>query len=320
MPKNKKKSTTSSTPQIKVSICTPTYNRRPFIPYLIECVKHQTFPLKNMEWIIVDDGTDPIEDLVQHLPFVKYYRVSEKMPLGKKRNLMHTYCLGEYLVYMDDDDYYPPERVSHAIEMLESNPSAWIAGSSEMHMYFKSVSALYQCGPYGDSVATAATFAFRRKLLDMTQYSDTDGFTEEPHFLKEGGECGKVLQLDPRKTILVVSHPHNSLNKEMLLEDPAQFKLEPSRFSVADFITNPILVDFYIYTADILLARYEPGERKNKPQMNLTKLAERSRQVQSQTEMYLANIMNSVPYKQMKTALETKIQLLQKKLEDKNKL
>jgi len=69
---------------------------------------------------------------------------------------MHTYCSGEFLVYMDDDDFYPEERVSHAVEMLEAFPEFLIAGTSEMHMYFKSVSALYQCGPYGDSVATAA--------------------------------------------------------------------------------------------------------------------------------------------------------------------
>ena len=40
-----------------VSICTPTFNRRPFIPSMIECFKHQDYE-GPMEWIIVDDGTD----------------------------------------------------------------------------------------------------------------------------------------------------------------------------------------------------------------------------------------------------------------------
>ena len=47
-----------------VSICTPTFNRRPFIPAMLKCFDHQTYPKDRMEWIIVDDGTDPIEDLV----------------------------------------------------------------------------------------------------------------------------------------------------------------------------------------------------------------------------------------------------------------
>ena len=47
-----------------VSVCTPTFNRRPFIQMAIKCFEHQTYPRDKMEWIIVDDGTDKIEDLV----------------------------------------------------------------------------------------------------------------------------------------------------------------------------------------------------------------------------------------------------------------
>ena len=40
------------------------------------------------------------------------------MTLGAKRNFMHEKARGEFLVYMDDDDYYPPCRIRHAIETL----------------------------------------------------------------------------------------------------------------------------------------------------------------------------------------------------------
>ena len=56
-----------------VSICTPTFNRRPFIPYIIKCVEHQLYPKDKIEWIIIDDGTDKIEDLVKNIPYVKYF-------------------------------------------------------------------------------------------------------------------------------------------------------------------------------------------------------------------------------------------------------
>ena len=99
-----------------VSICTPTFNRRPFIPYMIKCFEQQTYPKDRIEWIIIDDGTDPIKDLVANIPQVKYYYYQEKMLLGKKRNLMHKKCSGDIIIYMDDDDYYPPERISHAVK------------------------------------------------------------------------------------------------------------------------------------------------------------------------------------------------------------
>jgi glycosyltransferase involved in cell wall biosynthesis len=104
-----------------VSICTPTFNRRPFIPFAIKCFEHQNYPRDKMEWIIVDDGTDKIEDLVAHLPYVKYFRYDEKMTLGKKRNLINSKATGDIIVYMDDDDYYPPDRVKHAVEKLKDS-------------------------------------------------------------------------------------------------------------------------------------------------------------------------------------------------------
>jgi len=55
-----------------VSVCTPTYNRRPFISSMIKCFNHQTYPKDKIEWIIIDDGTDKIEDLVCNISNVKY--------------------------------------------------------------------------------------------------------------------------------------------------------------------------------------------------------------------------------------------------------
>ena len=47
-----------------VSVCTPTYNRRHFIPLLIKCYQDQTYPSELMEWIVIDDGTDAVGDLL----------------------------------------------------------------------------------------------------------------------------------------------------------------------------------------------------------------------------------------------------------------
>ena len=149
-----------------VSICTPTYNRRPFIASMIKCFEHQDYPKEKLEWIIIDDGTDKIEDLVSHIPQVKYFKYDEKMPLGKKRNLMHSKCKGEIFVYMDDDDYYPPERISHSVSKLLSKPEVLCAGSSELYIWFKHINTMYKFGPYGPTHATAGTFAFKRKLIE----------------------------------------------------------------------------------------------------------------------------------------------------------
>jgi glycosyltransferase involved in cell wall biosynthesis len=174
----------SGTELLPFLVCTPTFNRRPFIPYLKKCFEHQTYPKDRIEWIIIDDGTDPIEDLVKDIEQVKYFYYEEKMLLGKKRNLMHSKCSGDIIIYMDDDDYYPEQRISHAVETLIENPSFLVAGSSEMHFYFDSRNQVYQCGPYKDYHATAATFAFRKELLLETSYNEENALAEERHFLK----------------------------------------------------------------------------------------------------------------------------------------
>ena len=67
-----------------VSVCTPTFNRRPFIPYTIKCMEQQDYPTDKIEWVIIDDGTDLIEDLVIDIPYV-IFKFNEKTSLGEKK-------------------------------------------------------------------------------------------------------------------------------------------------------------------------------------------------------------------------------------------
>jgi len=248
-----------------VSLCTPTFNRRPFIPMMVECFKHQDYPKSRMEWIIIDDGSDKIEDLVADIPQVKYFKYDEKMTLGQKRNLMHEKSSGSFIVYIDDDDYYPPERVSHAIETLQNNPQALCAGSSEMYIYFKHIHKMYQFGPYGPNHATAATFAFRRELLNMTSYEETAALAEEKHFLKN--YTIPFVQLNPLKTILVFSHIHNTFDKKILLtqnHDNNPF-MKPSDKSIDLFVKQLSAKKFFLDEIDQKLSEYDFGDPRHKP-------------------------------------------------------
>jgi Glycosyl transferase family 2 len=246
-----------------VSVCTPTFNRRPFIKAIISCFNAQDYPQDRMEWIIIDDGTDPIEDLVVSHPRVKYFKYDTKMTLGKKRNLLHEKSRGEILVYMDDDDYYPPKRVSHAVEMLLSHPDALCAGSSEIYIYFKHIKQMKRFGPYGPNHATAGTFAFKRKLIKNTRYNDDACLAEERAFLKD--YTVPFVQLDPMKVILVFSHEHNTFDKRKLLVNANPDIVRDSPKKVMDFIKDNELRRFYMSELEGLLEKYEPGRPEMKP-------------------------------------------------------
>ena len=246
-----------------VSVCTPTFNRRPFINAMISCFNAQDYPQDRMEWIIIDDGTDPIEDLVASHPRVKYFKYDTKMTLGKKRNLLHEKSRGEILVYMDDDDYYPPKRVSHAVEMLVSHPEALCAGSSEIYIYFKHIKQMKRFGPYGPNHATAGTFAFKRKLIKNNRYNDDACLAEERAFLKD--YTVPFVQLDPMKVILVFSHEHNTFDKRKLLINANPDVVRDSPKKVMDFIKDNDLRRFYMSELEGLLEKYEPGRPEMKP-------------------------------------------------------
>jgi glycosyltransferase involved in cell wall biosynthesis len=220
-----------------------------------------------MEWIIVDDGTDKIGDLVKHIPQVKYYSIDKKLLLGNKRNLMHEKTKGEIIVYMDDDDYYPPQRVSHAVETLQKNPQALCAGGSEIYIYFKHIQKMYQFGPYGPNHATAGTFAFRRRLLNISRYYDTAALAEEKNFLKN--YTIPFVQLEPLKTILVFSHEHNTFDKKRLLEHINPIVVKESDKTINMFVKEPEMYDFYVNQIEVLLKTYEPGRPNMKPDVLL---------------------------------------------------
>jgi len=246
-----------------VSICTPTFNRRPFVPVMIKCFEHQTYPKDKIEWIIIDDGTDKIEDLVTYIPQVKYFKYDEKMTIGKKRNLLNEKATGDIIIYMDDDDYYPPQRISHAVDMLRKNPKALCAGCSTLFIYFKHINKTIQFGPYGPNHATAATFAFKRSLLSKTKFDEESSVAEEKKFLKD--YTIPFVQLDPKKSILVFSHNQNSFDKKELLTQGPNPTIHETILTPSDFVKEPDILKFFMEDIYKILETYEPGNPKNKP-------------------------------------------------------
>jgi glycosyltransferase involved in cell wall biosynthesis len=239
----RKKKKISSVGKPFITVCTPTYDRRTFIPGLIQCFEDQTYPRELMEWVVVDDGADPVNDLFDGVEGVKYYRSEERMNLGFKRNFMHTKATGEIIVYMDDDDFYPPDRVLHAVNKLRSKPGILIAGSSKIHIYYKELNKIYQFGPYGPNHATAGTFAFKKELLKRTSYDDNALVAEEKFFLKN--YTIPMVQLEPKRTILVFAHSQSTFDKRRLLSKSNKKNVRETKFSPSVFIKNKELCEFY---------------------------------------------------------------------------
>ncbi|MBE9697389.1 glycosyltransferase, partial [Escherichia coli] len=99
-----------------VSVVTPTWNRGAFLPYLLYMYRYQDYPADRRELVILDDSPQSHQHIIDRLTNgtpeafnIRYIHHPVKLPLGKKRNMLNELARGEYILCMDDDDYYPAD-------------------------------------------------------------------------------------------------------------------------------------------------------------------------------------------------------------------
>lgn len=178
-------------------------------------------------WVIVDNSSLPAEDwsIAKDRPGILYERVYEPRAIGWMRNRCLEIALAQgadYIVFWDDDDYYPPTRISSGIRALEVNPFADISGSSKMFLLLTKENILMETGPFGPTHATAATWTIRRKYAEGHRFLDTKARGEEVDFTKNWS--ANLVQIPSEEIIVVLGHGRNTVDKSMLLETPSTFK------------------------------------------------------------------------------------------------
>lgn len=105
-----------------VSIIVPVYNSEKYIERCIVSVMKQTNP--NWELIIVDDGsTDKSADIIDRIARnekkIRYY-YQNNSGAGMARNLGITKATGDYIAFLDSDDYLSKDYIE-SIEQHDSD-------------------------------------------------------------------------------------------------------------------------------------------------------------------------------------------------------
>lgn len=115
-----------------VSCIMPTFNRRKFVPLALQYFLRQDYP--NKELIVIDDGTDPVGDLIPDDASINYHRLEKKRSLGEKLNLACELARGDVIVHWDDDDWYGSSRISYQVDGLQT-ANAEVCGMNAL-LYF----------------------------------------------------------------------------------------------------------------------------------------------------------------------------------------
>jgi glycosyltransferase involved in cell wall biosynthesis len=188
-----------------VSCIMPTFNRRGFVGDAIKNFQTQDYP--NLELLIVDDGTDSIEDLVPSDPRIRYVRLQEKKILGDKRNLACAEARGEFICHWDDDDWYPANRVSRQMAMFQSG-SIQVCGTSRLY-YFDPLAnrAWLYCYSAGAGRWVAGnTLAYRRTFWERHPFAHLQ-VGEDSRFIWADKTAGIADLKDPA---LCVARVHST--------------------------------------------------------------------------------------------------------------
>jgi len=104
------------------SVILPTYNRADMLPRAIRSVIGQSF--QDWELIIIDDGsTDDTSAVVKEFSDARItYLYQENAERSVARNRGIDYARGEYICFLDSDDFYLPGHLNDFYKKISESP------------------------------------------------------------------------------------------------------------------------------------------------------------------------------------------------------
>ena len=156
-----------------VSVIMPVFNTQDFVALAIESVLNQTY--KNLELICVDDGSEDESANIIRSYMMKDNRIQliqiENHGQGYVRNMAARMAKGEYIQFLDADDYLSPYTLDLAVARAEKD-------GSDLVVY---------------------DWFYYEPLGKVSKYVNKDEFFSRP--VLKGRECLELLKITPYFTV-----------------------------------------------------------------------------------------------------------------------
>ena len=126
--------------QPKLSVIIPLYNKAPYVRKALESVFAQTYT--DYELIVVDDGsTDDSAAIAEDLlasrlsPFAFRLLKQKNAGVSAARNKGFSVSSGDYIAFLDADDWWEPTYLEKMAKLIEDYPDAGLYASN--YVYYK---------------------------------------------------------------------------------------------------------------------------------------------------------------------------------------
>lgn len=190
----------------------PTRGRQQFVPMAIKCFREQDYAAR--ELIIVDDGPEPVADLVQQAgdARIRYVHIQGRNSVGAKLNLATRMARGKFLARWDDDDYHAFWRLRYQVSNLLTQPDADLCGVDRVQMLDLATGQIYRyehCpGGISRDYVVGGTMVFRREAWEREPFKDLF-VGEDNAFLSSR----TVMNLPDDRFYVATNHPGNTCRR-----------------------------------------------------------------------------------------------------------
>jgi glycosyltransferase involved in cell wall biosynthesis len=166
-------STTTVQDSRLVSIIMTTYKRDPLLDAAIASIMNQTY--QNIELVIVDDCSPDnnfsyLQELAENESRIRVFQMSENGGTYLAKNFGMTQAKGEFIGFMDSDDYCHAQRIEYQVASLDAHPE--VMGVT--HDYFRiDESSDIEFRGIGALRMACISLLIRREVVDEIGFFDS---------------------------------------------------------------------------------------------------------------------------------------------------
>ena len=201
-----------------ISIITLTYNREHL--FKIQLYVQSKLTYKNIEWIIVDDSiNNNVEALIKNHKNTYYIKLDTRHTIGAKRNIGIEKAKGDYILFMDDDDYYPANVIENRLKTIKNYECSYCSIIPCYDIYRKN--SFINCPNIYDNYynrISEATLFFKKKFWFKRRFTEEGNLGEGIEFIK--GRYEECIEIDWIGCIISLIHGNNVSRKKQPLQEP----------------------------------------------------------------------------------------------------
>lgn len=233
-----------------ITIITPTYNREKLIDIAFHNLLSTDYPHDKIEWIVIEDNEktphlacEKIVSFQIQVPNIKlkYIPIEGRMSIGEKRNCAIEQASNDIILFMDDDDHYPPTSFRRRVAWLTKGSKRGIVGGANiaccttiaLYDLLRGTSAV-NVPPFNISLAervSEATLTFRKSAWEERRFPNVS-IAEGEEWIS--GREEQVIEMPPQQIIVAFTHGQNQSSRRIPPTDskPACFWGFPKEYLI----------------------------------------------------------------------------------------